>query len=64
MDDRRPITFDLLAFLFRVLPSVCFSDFESVLFQAAFSLAFFAALCLSELVAQKAGFISGYSFRT
>lgn len=34
-----------------VLDSICFSDFECCLFRTAFLLAFFAALCICELVA-------------
>ncbi|XP_069823144.1 uncharacterized protein [Dendropsophus ebraccatus] len=49
-DARRPITVDLLLKLHGSLVSVCSSDFEVVLFQALFSLAFFGAFRLGELV--------------
>lgn len=48
---RRPISLSLLARLVQVLPSVCFSSFECLLFRSAFLLAFFGAFRLMELVA-------------
>ncbi|XP_075129530.1 uncharacterized protein LOC142203010 [Leptodactylus fuscus] len=49
-DDRRPVSFGLLVDLRGVLESVCSSNWERRLFRAAFSLAFFGALRLGELV--------------
>lgn len=46
MDGHRPVSFEL----FRVLPSVCLSACEALLFHTAFSLAFFGALHIGELV--------------
>lgn len=51
VDNRRPITFDILSKLIEILPAVCSSSFESTLFRAAFTLAFFAALRISEFTA-------------
>ncbi|XP_077327696.1 uncharacterized protein LOC143962249 [Lithobates pipiens] len=45
-DGRRPISIDLLVKLIQTLPSVCYSPYEILLFNAAFSLAFFGALRL------------------
>ncbi|XP_075199496.1 uncharacterized protein LOC142302317 [Anomaloglossus baeobatrachus] len=49
-DKRRPISYDLLLSLGRQVESVCTSIWEKRLFKLAFSLAFFAALRLGELV--------------
>lgn len=48
-DQRLPITIDLLRTIFGVLPSVCKSRYELLLFKAAFSLAFFGLLRISEV---------------
>lgn len=50
-DSRRPITLDILSSLFSILPRVCSSFYEATLFRAAFVIAFFAALRISEFVA-------------
>ena len=50
-DMRKPITLPLLEKIVNVLPHLCFSNFESALFQSAFTLAFFALLRVSEVVA-------------
>ncbi|XP_077311195.1 uncharacterized protein LOC143930594 [Lithobates pipiens] len=50
-DGRRPISIDLLVKLIQTLPSVCYSPYEILLFNAAFSLAFFGALRLGEFSA-------------
>lgn len=47
---RCPVSFELLGSLFQVLLGVCSSEYEALLFQAAFSLAFFGALHIRELV--------------
>ncbi|KAM8952906.1 uncharacterized protein RCH25_043644 [Pelodytes ibericus] len=49
-DQRRPVTGALLLGIVHVLPSVCVSTFEAALFRLAFSLAFFGALRVGELV--------------
>lgn len=49
-DSRKPITPKVLSELCSVTGKVCFSAFESKLFQAVFSIIFFAALRVSELV--------------
>ncbi|XP_075684263.1 uncharacterized protein LOC142652502 [Rhinoderma darwinii] len=49
-DRRRPVSFALLGSLGLSLVSVCRSPFEVELFQLAFSLAFFGALRIGELV--------------
>lgn len=48
-DTRLPITTDLLHVILGVLPSVCKSLYELLLFKAAFTLAFFGLLRISEL---------------
>ncbi|XP_066439217.1 treacle protein-like isoform X1 [Eleutherodactylus coqui] len=50
VDKRRPITFSLLVRLLELLESVCDNSSEALLFRAAFSVAFFAALRIGELV--------------
>ncbi|XP_054855857.1 integrase/recombinase xerD homolog [Eublepharis macularius] len=50
-DRRRPISLSILRRILRVLPDLCWSSFEVQLFRTAFSLAFFGALRVSELVA-------------
>lgn len=50
-DARRPVSYDLLLQLSSVLGEFCFSGFEVLLFRCAFSLAFFGAFRISELVA-------------
>ncbi|XP_031758062.1 uncharacterized protein LOC100497302 [Xenopus tropicalis] len=49
-DTRRPVDFQLLQRLLAPLQVICRSQYETALFQAAFSLAFFGALPISELV--------------
>ncbi|XP_044134425.1 uncharacterized protein LOC122926964 [Bufo gargarizans] len=49
-DRRRPISFGLLCRLVEVCSGVCASAFEATLFSACFSLAFFAALRVGELL--------------
>jgi hypothetical protein len=44
-DTRRPIALPLLEKIVSVLPHLCFSNFETALFQSAFTLAFF---CITE----------------
>ena len=48
-DRRLPITPLILEKICSVASAICFSSFESILFRAVFSLAFFAALRVSEL---------------
>lgn len=55
VDGRHPVSFELLASLFRVLPEVCLSAYVALLFQTAFSLAFFGALHIGELVSSSRG---------
>ncbi|KAM9321155.1 integrase/recombinase xerD homolog [Gastrophryne carolinensis] len=50
VDSRRPVSWGLLRGLIEVLPRVCTAGFEVSLFKAAFSLAFFGALRVGELV--------------
>ncbi|CAJ0958425.1 unnamed protein product [Ranitomeya imitator] len=49
-DQRRPISFTLLSNLVRVSGSICDSDYEATLISAAFSLAFFGAMRVSEIL--------------
>lgn len=50
-DNCRLITLEILESLCHALPNICTSEYESTLFMAAFTLAFFAALRISEMVA-------------
>ncbi|CAJ0965237.1 unnamed protein product [Ranitomeya imitator] len=50
-DNRRPISFQLLARLIRVARFICDSDCETALISAAFGLAFFGAMWVSEILA-------------
>lgn len=49
IDNRLPISKDLLGRIIFVLPSICSSNYESALFKAAFSLAYHGLLRISEL---------------
>ncbi|OCT74340.1 hypothetical protein XELAEV_18033309mg [Xenopus laevis] len=51
-DRRRPISLSLLNKLFDELRGVCFSGYEENLFKLAFSLAFYGAFRISELVSK------------
>ncbi|OCT57120.1 hypothetical protein XELAEV_18003998mg [Xenopus laevis] len=51
-DRRRPISLSLLNKLFDQLRGVCFSGYEENLFKLAFSLAFYGAFRISELVSK------------
>ncbi|XP_069490908.1 uncharacterized protein [Ambystoma mexicanum] len=51
-DVRKPINFEVLGKLLKELEGVCLDGFELGLFRAAFALAFFGALRVSELVAR------------
>ncbi|XP_060137775.1 uncharacterized protein LOC132593058 isoform X2 [Zootoca vivipara] len=51
-DPRRPITFDLLCKIHSQLTSLCWSPYEASLFSAAFSLAYFGALRVGEVVCE------------
>ena len=49
-DVRAPITEHILRRICHVLPNICYSDFESCLFQSAYFLSYFALLRVSEVV--------------
>ncbi|XP_077106734.1 uncharacterized protein LOC143764733 isoform X1 [Ranitomeya variabilis] len=49
-DNRRPISFDLLVSLVKSAVSVCDSNYEAALTSAAFGLAFFGAMRVSEIL--------------
>lgn len=49
-DQRAPILYDTLVLIFGQLKSVCFSEYETRLFQAAYTLAFFGLFRVGELV--------------
>ncbi|XP_077787004.1 uncharacterized protein LOC144328101 [Podarcis muralis] len=53
--NRRPISFELLSKMRKKLRVVCWSDYEARLFSAAFSIAFFGALRVGELVVEDHG---------
>lgn len=58
-DTRRPVSFQLLGLICGSLRSVCLSAYEEVLFRAAFTLAFFGAFRISELVARCRSVVGG-----
>ena len=49
-DVRAPITEAMLGKLCAVLPGICFSRYETILFKAAFLTAYFGLLRVSEVV--------------
>ncbi|XP_053243402.1 uncharacterized protein LOC128413387 [Podarcis raffonei] len=49
-DMRRPISFDILSQIHKKLRTVCWSKYEARLFSAAYSIAFFGALRVGEVV--------------
>ena len=51
VDSRRPVTFGLLVKFLHALPQICRNGYEAKLFQAAFSLAYFAFLRVGEFTA-------------
>ncbi|XP_075036256.1 uncharacterized protein LOC142097913 [Mixophyes fleayi] len=57
-DTRHPITIQILAQLMRILVDVARDEYEVLLFRTAFSLAFFGAFRVAELVGQAAGHVS------
>ncbi|XP_066446920.1 uncharacterized protein [Eleutherodactylus coqui] len=61
-DGRRPITFELLCVMMKTMGSVCVNVEEATLFRAAFSLVFFAALRLGELVSASRNKPGGLQF--
>ncbi|XP_069807960.1 integrase/recombinase xerD homolog [Dendropsophus ebraccatus] len=61
-DGRRPVSFDLLVKLFGVLGDMCSSEYEAVLFGAAFALAFFGAFRVGELVSHSCAASGGLQF--
>ena len=52
---RLPITLNLLSSTLRILPNTCANKYETLLFTAAYCLAFFAFLRVSELTASSKG---------
>ncbi|XP_072178201.1 integrase/recombinase xerD homolog [Diadema setosum] len=52
-DDRRPITQDLLKRMIPIVRLVCKSQYEAIMFRAAFLLAFFGFLRVGEFTAQQ-----------
>lgn len=51
-DKRKPVTYQMLKSLISALPSICDNVYEQKLFAAAFTLAFFGFLRVSEIVGQ------------
>lgn len=58
-DARRPVSFQLLGLICDHLRAECSSPYEVVLFRAAFTLAFFGAFRISELVSQSRSTLGG-----
>ena len=54
-DVRRPITFDILSQIHKQLRKLCWSKYEARLFSAAYSIAFFGALRVGEVVSEAQG---------
>lgn len=52
-DNRAPITFNMLVCICRHLPQTCYSAYETKLFTAVYSLAYFGLFRVSELVVTK-----------
>ena len=52
-DTRLPITYELLSKIVGILPNICSSSYESKLFAAAFSIAFFGFLRVGEITHSK-----------
>lgn len=50
VDNRKPITISILQGLISILPQVCLSNYESILFSALFCTAFFGYFRIGELV--------------
>ncbi|XP_065521360.1 uncharacterized protein LOC136007395 [Lathamus discolor] len=50
-DQYSPVTIEVLRSLLGTLESVCSSPYECILFRAMFTVAFFGALCIEEMVA-------------
>ena len=48
-DTRLPITKQLLQDIISILPRLCFSNYETILYSAAFSIAFYGLLRVSEV---------------
>lgn len=61
-DSRLPISIDILKKLCASTKTVCFSDYESLLFRLAFCLCFFGAFRISELLPNNVHGYSGFSF--
>ncbi|XP_077779107.1 uncharacterized protein LOC144326415 [Podarcis muralis] len=55
-DMRRPITFDILTQIHKKLRAICWSKYEARLFSAAYSIAFFGALRIGEVVCDGGAF--------
>ncbi|XP_077774391.1 integrase/recombinase xerD homolog [Podarcis muralis] len=51
-DGRRPLTYDILSQIHKALRTVCWSKYEARLFSAAFSISFFGALRIGEVVCE------------
>ncbi|KAM3936755.1 uncharacterized protein RB166_000250 [Leptodactylus fuscus] len=61
-DRRRPLSFEVVRDLVGILGRVCMSDYEVALFSLAFSLAFFGAFRISELVSRSRACPGGLLF--
>ncbi|XP_077778975.1 uncharacterized protein LOC144326297 [Podarcis muralis] len=53
VDRRRPITIDILTQIHKKLRAICWSKYEARLFSAAYSIAFFGALRIGEVVCER-----------
>lgn len=51
-DTRRPVSIQILLAILSLLPNVCSSEYETLLFRVSFSWAFFGAFCIGELVSK------------
>lgn len=50
VDNRAPVTPQILHSICTLLPSICYNDYEAILFKAAYLLAYFGLLRVSEVV--------------
>ena len=58
-DKRLPITYERLIILLNLLPSICYNEYETILFTAAFTMAFYGFLRISELLGDISGGYNG-----
>ena len=63
-DCRYPITYELLRKIVEILPSVCISKYETILFACSFCMAFFAFLRSSEICSNSGNCVINHAIKT